>query len=189
MDLPYVTGDLPGTGGVLRSRDEDFVVEEQPAYEPAGQGDHVFVWIEKRGLTTPMAAEGLARALGVAARDIGWAGMKDRRAVTRQWLSLPPPVTPEAALAAAVPGLAVLAARRHPHKLRTGHLRGNRFVLRVAGVGDSATAAARATAVLERLAEPPGAPNWFGEQRFGRDGDNAEAGRRLLRGEGGRRGG
>jgi tRNA pseudouridine13 synthase len=179
--VPVLTADLPGTGGALRSSPEDFVVDERPAYAPSGAGDHVFVRIEKRDLTTPAAIAAIARALGVDKRDIGAAGMKDRVAVTRQWLSLPPPVTPERALAVAVPGLAVLEAVRHAHKLRTGHLRGNTFRLVVRGV--DAGAADRARAILARLAVPPGAPNAYGEQRFGRAGDNADAGLALIRGE------
>lgn len=181
VDLPYLTADLPGIGGALRTTDEDFVVDEQPAYVPSGSGDHVFVRIEKRGLTTPQAVQAIARALGVRDRDIGVAGMKDRRAVTRQWISLPLPVTPEQARAVEVEHVRVLEAARHPHKLRTGHVRANRFVLRVRGVHEDA--AARARAILERLAESPGAPNWYGEQRFGRDRDNAARGRALLRGD------
>jgi tRNA pseudouridine13 synthase len=182
MSLPHLSAELPGTGGVLRSRDEDFVVDEIPAYAPSGEGDHVFIRIEKRGLTTPMAAEAVAAAVGARVRDVGWAGMKDRRAVTRQWLSLPPPVTPERVAAVAVDGVTILEIARHNHKLRTGHLRGNRFVLRVRGVGAPAIAAGRATAILAALAAAPGAPNWFGEQRFGREGDNAAVGKALITG-------
>lgn len=178
--LPYLTADLPGIGGALRTTDEDFVVDEEPAYPPTGTGDHVFVRIEKRGLTTRHAAGALARALGIDERDIGIAGMKDRHAVTRQWLSLPPPITPEAARALAVADVTVLEATRHPHKLRTGHVRANRFRLRVRGVAPGA--AERARAILARLAEPPGAPNWYGEQRFGREGDNAARGLELVLG-------
>ena len=176
--LPFLTADLPGTGGVLRTRDEDFVVDEELPYPASGTGDHVFVRIEKRGLTTRFAAQQIAKALGIPERDIGIAGMKDRHAVTRQWLSLPPPVTPEAAQALALDGIEVLEAVRHNHKLRTGHVRANRFVLRVRGA--AAGAADRARTILGRLAEAPGAPNWYGEQRFGRDGDNAAKGRELL---------
>lgn len=191
-NLPYLTADLPGIGGRLRCTEEDFQVEEIPAYQPEGAGDHVFAWIEKRGLTTPVAAERMARALGAPPRDVGWAGMKDRHAVTRQLLSFPPPCTPEAVQALDLPGITVLQAARHRHKLRTGHLRGNRFVLRVREVhGDADTAAARAQAILDRLARPPGSPNWFGAQRFGADGDNAAMGRALVQGTAkpGRRGG
>ena len=181
MTLPYLTEALVGTGGTLRTTDEDFVVDEELPYAPSGAGDHVFVRIEKRGTTTVDAARALARALGVRDRDIGIAGMKDRHAVTRQWLSLPPPVTPEQALAVELPGVRMLEAHRHAHKLRTGHVRANRFVLRVRGV--DAGAAERARQILAALSVPPGAPNWYGEQRFGRDGDNAARGRSLVTGE------
>jgi len=176
--LPFLTAELPGIGGVLRATDDDFVVDEEPAYLPSGTGDHIFVRIEKRGLTTPSAVTAIARALRIRDRDIGVAGMKDRHAVTTQWLSLPPPVTPEAGLALALDGIRVLEAVRHPHKLRTGHVRANRFRLRVRGTGPGAAELARA--ILERLAAQPGAPNWFGEQRFGRAGDNAARARELI---------
>jgi tRNA pseudouridine13 synthase len=178
--LPYLTADLPGIGGVLRARDDDFMVDEVPAYLPVGAGDHVFVRIEKRGLTTPVAVQAIARALGVAERDIGVAGMKDRHAVTRQWISLPPPTTEDQARAISVPDITILEVARHGNKLRTGHVRGNRFVLRVRECVPDA--AARARAILDVLAAAPGAPNWYGEQRFGRDGDNAARGRELLTG-------
>lgn len=183
MDLPYLTSALPGTGGALRTVPEDFVVDEVPAYPPSGAGDHVFVRIEKRGLTTAQAVQRISRTLGVNERDVGVAGMKDRHAVTRQWLSLPPPVTPEQAVALALEDVRVLEAARHAHKLRTGHVRANRFVLRVRGVvPDLEAAAERARAILGVLAAPPGAPNFYGEQRFGREGDNAARGRELLAG-------
>jgi tRNA pseudouridine13 synthase len=181
VTLPYLTAALVGTAGTLRTTDDDFVVDEELPYAPSGAGDHVFVRIEKRGTTTVDAARALARALGVRDRDIGVAGMKDRHAVTRQWLSLPPPVAPEQALAVELPGVRVLEAHRHAHKLRTGHVRANRFVLRVRGV--DAGAAERARQILAALSEPPGAPNWYGEQRFGRDGDNPARGRALITGE------
>ena len=181
MELPYLTADLAGISGALRTTPEDFVVDEQPAYPAAGTGDHVFVRIEKRGINTADAAKALARALGVAERDIGIAGMKDRHAVTRQWLSLPPPVQPDAVSALALEHIKILEVVRHPHKLRTGHVRGNQFELRVRGV--NADAVERARAILDRLALPPVAPNWYGEQRFGRDGDNAPRGRAIVMGE------
>ncbi len=180
VNLPYLTAELPGTGGALRTTDDDFVVDEEPAYAPSGTGDHVFIRIEKRGMTTPFAAGAIARAFDIAPRDIGIAGMKDRHAVTRQWLSLPPPITPEAALALSINNLEVLEAVRHGHKLRTGHVRANKFRIRVRDA--SAGAAERARAILARLAASPGAPNWYGEQRFGHDGENARRGRDLVSG-------
>jgi len=181
VDLPYLTSDLPGIGGTLRSTPEDFFVDEEPAYAASGTGDHVFAHIQKRGLTTMMAVERIARALGVNQRDVGVAGMKDRHAVTRQWISLPPPVTPEAVRALVLDDIAIVDVARHNHKLRTGHVRANRFILVVRGV--PADAATRARAILDRLGAAPGAPNWYGEQRFGRDGDNAAKGLAIVRGE------
>ena len=186
--LPMMTADLPGVGGRVRVTDDDFEVEEVPAYPLTGEGEHVWVWIEKRGQTTPAAAAIVARAAGAPARDVGWAGMKDRHAVTRQWLSLPPPTKPEAVADLDREGVKVLAVTRHRHKLRTGHLAGNRFVLTIRDVGDETIAAARAAAILAALSTPLGAPNWYGEQRFGRAGDNAAAGLELIR-RGGRGGG
>ena len=181
MDLPYLTAELPGTGGVLRTSDDDFFVDEESAYAPSGSGDHVFARLEKRGLGTPQAVERIARALGVNQRDVGVAGMKDRHAVTRQWISLPPPVTPEQVTALQLEAITILEAVRHPHKLRTGHVRSNRFRLRVRGCDPGAEA--RARAILEKLGAAPGAPNWYGEQRFGKDGDNAARGRAIVLGQ------
>ncbi len=150
VTLPYLTHELPGTGGVLRAAPEDFVVDEEPAYAPAGQGDHVFARFEKRGLTTRDAVARISRALAVAERDVGVAGLKDRHAVTTQWISLPPPIAPEAVLALVLDDIRVLEAVRHPHKLRTGHVRANRFALRVRGAVPDAAARGRAIVLGER---------------------------------------
>jgi len=170
----------PGDAGpVLRSVPEDFVVDEIPLYPPSGTGGHTFVWVEKRLRTTEEVARALARAAGVAPRDVGYAGRKDRVAVTRQWFSVPD-LAPERALELELPGVRVLEAQRHGHKLRTGQLRGNRFEIAVRNVDP--TLAACATARLDEGVHK-GLPNRFGEQRFGRDGANASAGLAALRGE------
>jgi len=175
--LPLVTADLPGSGGVVRAVPEDFRVDEVAAYVPTGAGPHVYLRVEKRGLTTRDAVRTLARALGVPERDAGFAGMKDKQAVTSQWLSFPVARDPDPASLAS-DGLRVLEASRHANKLRTGHLRGNVFSIRVRG-GDAARARAAAAALGER-----GLPNFFGPQRFGTEGRNAEIGRGLLAGDG-----
>lgn len=179
--LPFVTAHLPGVGGRLRASPEDFRVEEIPAYQPSGEGEHVYVFFEKRGLTTPQAIERMARALGVDPRDCGYAGLKDRHALTRQWASFPC-VDPERVRALTLDGVRVLAVGRHRNKLRTGHLQGNRFVLRVTGLADVSLARARAVEIA-RVLRARGCPNYFGEQRFGREGDNALRGMAWLRGE------
>jgi tRNA pseudouridine13 synthase len=181
---PWLTRALPGCGGQLRSSPADFEVEEIPAYLPCGSGEHVYLWIEKTDLTTPEAIRRLSRALGVDPGGCGSAGLKDRHARTRQWLSFPRPTTPELAQALNVDGVKVLRATRHHNKLKTGHLRGNRFRLVIRGVdGGAALAAERARSVLAVLSRPPGMPNWYGAQRFGIHGDNALRGAALLRGE------
>ncbi len=163
---------------MLRSCPEDFVVEEIPLYLPSGEGEHTFVWAEKRLRNTEEVARALARLADVAPRDVGYAGRKDRVAVTRQWFSVPG-LEPDRARALDLPGVRVLEAARHPHKLRTGQLRGNRFEIVARGVE-----AAIAEQAEERLLEAQrrGLPNRFGPQRFGRDGANAAAGLALLRG-------
>jgi tRNA pseudouridine13 synthase len=162
------------------SSPETFTVEEIPAYAPSGEGTHLFLWIEKRGLTTFDAIARIARGLGLAPRDVGYAGLKDRHALTRQWLSVPG-VLPARALEIADADLKVLMATPHPHKLRLGHLRGNRFEVTLTG---NATDAER-EALRARFAAlaASGVPNKFGAQRFGAGGDNAAAGLALLRGE------
>ena len=157
-----------------------FVVEELPAYPPAGEGAHTFLLFEKRGLTTFDAINQVAAAFGVAARDIGYAGMKDKQATTRQWVSVPG-LDPERALAWTGNGVRVLEAARHPHKLRLGHLHGNRFEVVLTGAAsDDDVAALRAR--FDALGAQ-GVPNRYGEQRFGADAANAARGLALLRGE------
>ena len=161
----------------LRARPEDFVVDEVPLFEPSGEGGHTYVRVEKRLKTTEEIARWLARAAAVPPRDVGYAGRKDRFAVTRQWFSVPG-LPPEAACRLEAEGVRILAAVPHGHKLRTGALRGNRFELRVSEVP-----APQRDAAPQRLAEliARGVPNRFGAQRFGRDGANAERARPLLR--------
>lgn len=172
--LPLLTAELPGTGGAIKISPEDFVVEEVPAYLPSGSGPHLYVWIEKRQLTTEEAVKLVAGAAGIAPRDVGYAGQKDRQALTRQWLSV---ATARDALVIDDARLRVLETSRHANKLRLGHSKGNRFTLRVRGV--EADAEARAKLIAERL-RVTGLANFFGAQRFGKHGDNAALGAALL---------
>lgn len=173
--LPYATAKSLTLLGKIRERYEDFQVEEIPAYTPSGSGEHLMVRFEKVGLTTPDAVRQLARALGVNPEQAGWAGLKDRQAVTSQWVTLQGG-TPEAARTLEFDGLRVLEAAHHTHKLRTGHLRGNRFTIRVRC--DPAQLHI-ARVVMAELATS-GCPNYYGEQRFGRDARNAEVARSWL---------
>ena len=177
---PYCTGELPGTGGAIGSEPEDFRVDELPAYAPSGSGEHRYVLVEKRLMTTPELVKLIARAADVDAREIGYAGLKDKHAVTTQWLSLPNKsrATSEWALPE---GVRVLESSLHANKLRTGHLTGNRFEITLTGVGPHAFENARA---IGARIERSGLPNYFGAQRFGRD--NLLEALSFLR-EGGRR--
>jgi tRNA pseudouridine13 synthase len=159
---------------VIRRTPEAFVVEEIPAYTPSGRGEHVYITFTKRGLTTPDAVRLLARALDVDPRGTGFAGMKDRHAVTTQTASFAFPMARDAAAAVAavaVPGVEILAAARHDNKLKPGHLLGNRFTIALEGV--PAGEVPGLTARLQEIGRV-GVPNAFGPQRFGRDGDNPE---------------
>ncbi len=177
--LPYLTSDTPGIGGVIKQRPEDFIVTEIPLYEPSGEGEHVYAEVQKVGLTTFDAVNRLADALGVSSREIGFAGMKDAHAVTRQTFSILG-TDPEAVRALEIPGMQVLWATRHGNKLRLGHLMGNRFVIKVRDV--EPTSAVRVVPVLKRL-EATGMPNYFGEQRFGMRQNNDLLGAALVRGD------
>ena len=167
-----------GTGGVLRTAPQDFLVEELPAYLPSGEGDHLYVQFQKEGHTTAHVLRELGLQLGVRDRDIGVAGLKDRHAVTTQWISLPAKY--EARLGQfALSGVQILQTSRHSNKLGLGHLQGNRFTVRVRSAAGQAERAAELAAELARL----GVPNYFGPQRFGLGGLNAEEGLRVLRGK------
>ena len=185
-DLAYLTADLPGTGGVIKQRPEDFLVDEQPLYEPSGEGEHLYVFVEKKGATTLDLVRRIAKAFRIRRGDVGYAGMKDKHAVTRQHLSLYLPGVPDAEVAAGLerfakyPYATVLWAERHGNKLRRGHHGGNRFSIRIRAV--SPTAVLRAKPIVERLARE-GLPNYLGEQRFGYRQDSHVLGRLLLKGE------
>lgn len=169
MTLPYLTSSVEPIEADLRSTPEDFEVQEIPAYLPSGAGDHVFVLMEKRGRTTPDAVRALCQQVGADPKAAGWAGLKDRHAVTRQWISIWG-VTPQLVEQAEVEGVRVLETALHPHKLRTGHLRANRFRIRLRNLDSSRMNDLRK--VLAEI-ETRGLPNYYGEQRFGREGDNA----------------
>jgi tRNA pseudouridine13 synthase len=175
-DWPRALGS-PACAGRARAKPEDFRVTEIPLVQPSGEGSHLWLEIEKTNANTDWVARALSKAAGVSARDVGFAGMKDRRGVTRQWFSV--------ALQEAenpdwdrwrIPDLTILQARRHTRKLRRGTLRGNHFVLRLRDLeGDVGDLEER----LRRAARR-GLPNYFGPQRFGFAGANVTRGLQWL---------
>jgi tRNA pseudouridine13 synthase len=179
MTLPYLTTSVAPVEAEFRSTPEDFEVEEVPAYAPSGTGEHIFAFIEKRELTTKDAVRALCESVGADPKAAGWAGLKDRHAITRQWISIWG-TTPDALSQTALDGVRVLAAAPHPHKLRTGHLQANRFRIRLRQLDRSRMDDVRR--VLGEI-ETRGLPNYYGEQRFGREGDNARRALRWVLGE------
>lgn len=164
----------------FRSTPEDFFVEEIASFAPTGEGEHLLLTVEKRGMNTAFAAKTLAAWAGIPEMGIGYAGMKDRHAVTRQRFSVhfPKRVSPDIGLLESA-DLRVLEHSWHNRKLSRGALAGNRFVLVLREVqGERAAIEARLDSMRAH-----GIPNYFGEQRFGRDGDNVDAARRMFAGE------
>lgn len=185
--LPFRTDDLDTIGGEIKESASDFVVEEVPLYEPEEDGQHVYVRLTREGRTTREVVERLAEIFGVSQGTIGYAGMKDRQARATQTFSLdsaafdrPKPSDEEvAARIREEMDCDVSFARRHRNKLRRGHLVGNRFrvLIRSPKAADSVE---RARAIADALIER-GVPNFYGAQRFGREGDNAAKGLEILR--------
>ena len=158
---------------------EDFIVEELPLYEPTGTGTHTFFAIRKRNLGTLEAINRIARDLQVHTRQFGYAGLKDKNAVTTQVLSVEG-VLPERVLGIEQPDIEVLWAERHPHKLRVGHLRGNKFQIILRDIPHDALPLVES--VMKRMATE-GVPNRFGTQRFGNKNDSHLVGKALVKAE------
>lgn len=177
--MVYLTAELPGIGGQYKETPEDFRVEELPLYPCSGSGEHGYLWIEKQGISTRDLIDQLCRGLRLKEQQIGYAGLKDARATTRQTISIPFEKT-EQALRLQLKQARIIGSDRHNNKLRLGHLAGNRFNLILRGVHPEAEA--RARAILSQL-EQRGVPNRFGEQRYGILGNSARLGLLLAREE------
>ena len=156
---------------------QDFIVEELPLYEPSCAGEHTFFAIRKRNLSTLEAINRIARELQVPSRDFGYAGLKDKNAVTTQVLSVEG-IPPEQVMKIEQPDIEVLWAERHAHKLRIGHLRGNRFQITVRDFTQDQLSIVKT--IMERLATE-GVPNRFGVQRFGNRNDSHLIGKALMK--------
>jgi tRNA pseudouridine13 synthase len=179
--LPLITSGLPGIGGRIKVEPEDFEVEEIPAYEPSGEGSFLYLWIEKRDMGAEYFVRTLARRLDIPSGEIGTAGLKDRRALTRQLVSLPDSVESRLGQIDG-DGIRTLKVNRHSNKLRAGHLRGNRFNVLIRAV---ASDAGQFLPPLIEAVNRHGFPNFYGPQRFGKEGETAALGLSLLRGDGG----
>ena len=175
-EWPYFLG-APEAEGFIRRCPEDFVVEEIPRVHPGGEGGHLWLWVEKRSANTDWVAKELARTIDCVPRDVGYAGLKDRHAITRQWFSVPITHTTKENLEnAEIEGVKILESHHHTRKLKRGTLDGNRFHLKIRQFkGDDRQTTRR----LEQI-RATGVPNYFGPQRFGHRGQNVEQGYQLL---------
>lgn len=166
---PYAFGPPPGSG-VLRATPEDFQVDEELGFAAAGQGAHVLLRVRKRNANTQWVARELARLAGCRPGDVGYAGLKDRRAVTVQWFSVPRSRAAPDWASVRHAEYEVLEACPHTRKLPRGAHAGNRFCVRVRAA-DGPLLAAQLAPRLARIARE-GVPNYFGAQRFGHAGGN-----------------
>ncbi|WP_375057248.1 tRNA pseudouridine(13) synthase TruD [Zobellella sp. DQSA1] len=168
----------PEFHGRLKAVPEDFIVREDLGFEPGGEGEHILLHVRKRGQNTQWVARELARLAGVAQRDVTWAGLKDRHAVTEQWFGvhLPGKEMPDFS-PLENDDVQILTIARHNKKLKTGALKGNWFELRICGLEGNGELEPRLAAIAAR-----GVPNYYGDQRFGRDFGNLEQARAMFAG-------
>lgn len=172
----------PIVSAVIRNSPEDFIVVEELGFEPSGDGEHDFLHVEKTAANTAWVARQLARIAGVASKDVGYAGLKDRQAITQQWFSVRRPNRDGTAWeSAAIDGVRILDVTRNSRKLRRGAHRGNRF--RIALRSDDIGAASEALRARVALIGKHGVPNYYGEQRFGRGNSNLELARQMFNGK------
>ncbi|MBI1374299.1 MAG: tRNA pseudouridine(13) synthase TruD [Phycisphaera sp.] len=181
--LAYVTADEPGIGGRIKARTEDFVVEEVPLFTPGGEGgnggDYLYLQVQKRKRLTSDVVRFFAEHFGVEREAIGFAGLKDKHAVVRQWFSVAG-ATEDRAVEFADGHVGIVDMCRGPVALTPGDLAGNRFEIKVRDV--AGTEVVRAKRIVDHLARH-GAANFLGDQRFGYRLNNHEQGRRLITGD------
>ncbi len=179
QQVNWLTADIPGTGGIYKQTTEDFQVEEIPLYPCSGKGEHLYLWIEKTGITTRNLLSQLSQGLKLKDREIGYAGLKDARALTRQMISIPFNKIDDIGKLD-LKGCKILKISRHNNKLRLGHLSGNRFTITLRNT--LAEAVPRAEKILTQL-QQRGVPNLFGEQRYGILGNSAKLGQLFVQKE------
>ncbi|MBS3808312.1 MAG: tRNA pseudouridine(13) synthase TruD [Bacteroidales bacterium] len=184
--LPYVTSDITGIGGQIKETPEDFVVSEIPVYEPEGAGEHLFIQITKQGITTRDVQKALSRIYQTPRGDVNYAGIKDKHAVTTQFFSVWLKDGQDKDLAYQLEEeLPVTINKRiyHRRKIKSGHLLGNQFSIRIRHLDLPVDEAAEKSREIARAIRTKGLPNFYGSQRFGMEGDNAQKGLEILLGQ------
>jgi tRNA pseudouridine13 synthase len=182
--IPFITDDLPGIGGAIKQSPDDFRVTEQPLYEPDGEGQHLYVRLRRRGMTTEAVSTRLQEHANVDDVAIGYAGKKDKNAVATQTFSVDLPGRAAEPVVDAIEAdeqLTLVEHAWHRNKLQRGHLIGNAFEVVIRDV-DASDPQSKARDIIDRL-QGHGLPNYYGPQRFGADQGNARRGLNLIRGE------
>ena len=179
MDLAYLQKTPPKQTALLKAECADFVVKEQLGYDMSGDGEFVAVKVRKTDCNTLFVGEQLAKFAGISARNMSYAGLKDRKAVTEQWFSLQMPGQPTPDFSQfSLEGVEILDVTRHQRKIRIGSLQGNHFEILLRNAEETDELKVQ----LDFLAKN-GFPNYFTEQRFGRDGNNLTQALRWANGE------
>lgn len=177
-ELNFLYG-KPKTTGQYKQQYEDFVVTEDLGFELTGEGEHVLVYLEKRDCNTIFVAEQLAKYVGISSKLVSYAGLKDRHAVTRQWFSLHMPGKESPNFDDFdLSGCQILKVTRHNKKLKIGALKGNYFQIRLTNLSDNSELESKLASIKQH-----GVPNYFGEQRFGRDDNNLTQALKWANGE------
>jgi len=164
--LPFLTTQFDGIECTIKTCEEDFFVEELPLYTPCGEGTHIYAQIEKKGISTMDALAKIANALRITRKEIGYAGLKDARAVTRQWISVEH-INPEHLFSLDIANIKVIQITRHCNKLKLGHLAYNRFVIRLRNLKSPLKQSVKTIEHIIAILIRRGVPNYFGCQRFG----------------------
>ena len=179
--LPFLTAQIDGIGGIIKMYEDDFVVEEMPLYDMDGQGNHIYALIEKKGIATMDVLGNIARALHITRKQIGFAGLKDARAIARQWISIEN-IEPKKLSGLKIARVKFLQIGRHSNKLRLGHLAGNMFVIRLRKIDYPAKQAIKTAEDIMSILTSKGTPNYFGTQRFGQRNDTHLLGEAIAKG-------
>jgi tRNA pseudouridine13 synthase len=183
MNLPYISK-TNGIGGKIREKPEFFRVIEIPAYSPSGEGNHLFVEITKKGVSTPEMLDKVSRILEIPIFDLGCAGLKDKHALTTQTISIfiqdNSSDNVDRIISKLRNELEIGAFKLHQNKLKPGHLAGNKFIITISQVSENSEENAQKIAEELKIS---GVPNFYGAQRFGANMDNAEKAKKILSGE------
>ena len=187
-ELPYITSNIPGIGGRIRETPEDFIVEEIPAYDPIGTGEHLFINLTRSGMNTRYLMDKIESLFELKRDDVSYAGLKDRHAIATQTFSIffgynKPTVEDVIEIVSSSLPVSVNWAKYHSKKIRSGHLRGNKFIIGVNKLEVPINEAfKRTTKILAALREK-GLPNYYGPQRIGIEGNNMNRGHDIIKGK------